>query len=217
MSSSKAVLRLVTKEGQRAKATKSKGGRPTNAEMGRSREHLTLTEVRALLDAAKTTGRQDLRKRNHLLVLMMYRHGLRVTEAINLKWQDIDLPSGSLYVRRVKGGIDSTHPLQHDENRGLAALRKAQGNASAFVFSDSKGKPLGATAVRELMVRLGKASCLPFRVHPHQLRHSCGYDLVDQGVHLRQVQQWLGHKDIKHTVRYTELSGTALKQVSTRV
>lgn len=202
---------------QMAKATKSKGGRPTNQDMGRSREHLTLTELRSLLAAAKTSGRQDLRKRNHLLVLMMYRHGLRVTEAINLKWQDIDLPSGSLYVRRVKGGIDSTHPLQHDENRGLAALRKAQGNASAFVFADSTGKPIGATAVRELMVRLGKAAGLPFRVHPHQLRHSCGYDLVDQGVHLRQVQQWLGHVDIKHTVRYTELSGAALKTVSTRV
>ena len=212
-----AVYSVDVEDGQMAKATKSKGGRPTNQDMGRSREYLTLTELRSILDAAKTTGRQDLRKRNYLLVLMMYRHGLRVTEAINLKWQDIDLPSGSLFVRRVKGGIDSAHPLQHDENRGLAALKKQQGNASAFVFADSTGKPIGATAVRELMVRVGKAAGLPYRVHPHQLRHSCGYDLVDQGVHLRQVQQWLGHVDINHTVRYTQLSGTALKSVLTRV
>ncbi|WP_157976479.1 tyrosine-type recombinase/integrase [Parahaliea mediterranea] len=184
--------------------------------MGRKREHLTLTEVRALLNAAKRTGRESLRKRNHLMVLIMYRHGLRVSELCGLRWADVDLPGGEVFIRRVKGSVSGTHHLEHDENRGLAALRRARPD-TAFVFSGATGKPLRDTAVRELILRLGREAGLPFRVHPHQLRHSVGFDLIDQGHGLRHVQQWLGHRDIANTVKYTALSGSALRGIKARV
>jgi integrase len=214
--SNQAALHLIHPDSESVKAKKLKGGRRTNEDMGRSREHLTLTEVRRLMKAAKSTGRVSLQKRNYLAVLMMYRHGLRVSELVGMRWSDVDLSGGSLFVHRAKGSNSGAHHLEYDEIRGLAALRQRQPDV-AFVFTGASGSPLTTTAVRDLLERLGREADFPFRVHPHQLRHACGFDLVDQGLDLRRVQAWLGHKDIANTVRYAALSGSALKSIKTRV
>lgn len=173
----------------------------------RTREHLTPSEVEALMAAARNTGRYG--GRDEALVLLAYRHGLRVSELVCLRWEQIDLKSGLFHVTRKKNGTPSTHPLQGDE---LRALRKLQREAQApFVFVSERGGPMTDSNVRKLIARLGQAAKLPFPVHPHQLRHACGYALANAGHDTRALQHWLGHRNIMHTVRYTDLAPDRFK------
>lgn len=178
--------------------------RPPNEEL-RSREHLLEKEVDRLLAAAKKSRRHPIR--NYCLILMMFRHGLRVSEAIALRWNQVDLDEGNLHVRRLKQGKPSTHPIPGVEMRALRDLRRRYPKpAFLFVSDRGGGSPLTDHAVRKLISRLGVEAGFDFPVHPHQLRHACGYYLADQGFDLRRIQDYLGHKNIHHTVRYTELA-----------
>jgi type 1 fimbriae regulatory protein FimB/type 1 fimbriae regulatory protein FimE len=170
----------------------------------RSREYLTPSEVRALTKAAGRRGRYG--QRDACLVLLVYRHGLRVSEAVSLKWADVDLKAGHLHVRRAKQGVPSTHPLQGDELRALRQLRRDWPEHGGFVFLSERGGPMTADGVRKMITRTGEEAGLPFPVHPHMLRHACGFKLANDGHDTRALQLWLGHRNIQHTVRYTELS-----------
>jgi type 1 fimbriae regulatory protein FimB/type 1 fimbriae regulatory protein FimE len=140
---------------------------------------------------------------------MTYRHGLRVSELVALRWSQVELKVGLLHVTRRKNGTPSTHPLQGDE---LRALRKLDQSSSPFVFTSERGGPMTDSNVRKLIARLGQAAKLGFPVHPHQLRHACGYALVKAGHDTRRIQLWLGHRNIAHTVRYTALSDAPFKE-----
>ena len=132
-------------------------------------------------------------------------HGLRVTETIDLRWDQIDFSKGHLHVRRLKGGIHSVHPIQGDELRALRELRREQQPESAFVFTTERGGPMTRSNVAKLIDNAAKRAGLA-HCHPHQLRHTCGHLLADAGHDTRRLQLWLGHSDIKHTARYSELS-----------
>jgi type 1 fimbriae regulatory protein FimE len=173
----------------------------------RTREHLTPTEIEALLEAA-TSGRYGHRDRT--LLLLMYRHGLRVSEAISLRWEQFDLKAGLLSVQRLKRGVPSTHPLRGPELRALRQLRRAW-PASPYLFVSERGGPMTASNVRKLVARAGLAAKFPFPVHPHMLRHACGYKLANEGHDTRSLQHYLGHKNIAHTVRYTDLAPDRFK------
>jgi len=108
-------------------------------------------------------------------------------------------------VRRVKSGTPSVHPLQGDELRALRRLQREQA-PSSHVFSTERGGPMTAKGFNTLMRRIGERAGMPFPVHPHMLRHACGYALANAGHDTRALQAWLGHKNIQHTVRYTELA-----------
>lgn len=184
--------------------------RPLNSEV-RVREHLLEKEVDRLLSAAKKSRRHPIR--NHTLILMMFRHGLRVSEAIALRWNQVDLDEGNLHVRRLKGGKPSTHPIPGVEMRALRDLRRRYPNTPFLFVSDrGGGSPLTDHAVRKLVARLGVEAGFDFPCHPHQLRHACGYYLADQGFDLRRIQDYLGHRNIHHTVRYTELAPGPFKE-----
>ena len=143
------------------------------------------------------------------MVLMTFRHGLRVSELVDLKWADIDFKAGTIHIRRLKGSKDSTHYLEGDELRPLRSLhRTAQG---PFVFTSERGGPTSAAGFRKQLARWGKKAKLPFPVHPHMLRHACGYALANRGMDTRSLQAYLGHASITHTVRYTEMSPTRFK------
>jgi integrase len=174
-----------------------------NAEV-RSREYLTPPEVRQLMQAAARRGRYG--QRDACLVLVAYRHGLRVSELVALRWEQVDLKAGHLHVRRAKNGTPSTHPLQGDELRALRQLRREWTDAGGFVFVSERGGPMSDDGVRKTITRTGQEAKLPFPVHPHMLRHACGFKLANDGHDTRALQLWLGHKNIQHTVRYTELS-----------
>jgi type 1 fimbriae regulatory protein FimB/type 1 fimbriae regulatory protein FimE len=180
--------------------------RKSNRE-SRSREYLTPTEMETLLEAAGS-GRYGQRDRT--LLLVMYRHGLRVSEAISLRWEQFDMKAGLLSVQRLKHGVPSTHPIRGPELRALRQLRREWAD-SPYLFVSERGGPMTASNVRKLVARTGLAAKLPFPVHPHMLRHACGYKLANEGHDTRSLQHYLGHKNIAHTVRYTELAPDRFK------
>ena len=179
--------------------------RVTNAER-RSREYLTPSEIDGLITAAGKLGRH--RHRDKSLILIGYRHGLRVSELTALRWDMVDLKQGRLHVTRLKGGSDSVHPLRGPEIRALRRLRRD--NDSPYVFCSERGGPLTASSVRKLVARAGEKAGL-VNIHPHMLRHSCGYYLANRGIDLRAIQAYMGHRNVQNSVRYTELSDQRFK------
>ena len=169
----------------------------------RSREYLTAAEVDRLCKAARRVGRHGLR--NATMILLAYRHGLRVSELITLRWDQLDLDQGFFHVRRLKRGVRSTHPLTAGEIRALRRLKNAVSDAAYVFLSERKG-PLTDSSVRKMIAHAGEVAELGFPVHPHQLRHGCGYKLANDKQDTRAIQLFLGHKNIQHTVKYTELA-----------
>jgi integrase len=180
--------------------------RRPNAEL-RTREYLLPEEVEALIDAAKG-NRYGLR--DSAMVLTTFRHGLRAAELVDLRWSQIDFDNARMHVRRVKEGVPSVHPIRGDELRALRKLhREAENNE--FVFTTERGSPFSESGFAKMIERLGEAAGLKFKAHPHMLRHACGYKLANDGVDTRSLQSYLGHKNIQHTTRYTEMSETRFK------
>ena len=141
--------------------------------------------------------------RDATMVLIAFRHGLRPAELVALRWDAVDFNHGQLHVARVKGSAASVHPLTGRELRALRRLKREQEPASPFVFTSERGAPFATGGFRTLIGRLGEAAGFDFRVHPHMLRHACGYKLANDGVDTRSLQAYLGHRNIQHTVRYT--------------
>jgi type 1 fimbriae regulatory protein FimB/type 1 fimbriae regulatory protein FimE len=160
-------------------------------------------EVDQLLKAAKRTGRHG--HRDQTLILVAYRHGLRVGELIALRWDMVDLKQGLLHIRRLKNGVGSTHPLRGTELRALRRLKRDYTDSS-YLFITERGGPITAASVRRIVSRAGVQAGIPFPIHPHMLRHACGYKLANDGVDTRALQHYLGHRNIQHTTHYTELS-----------
>jgi type 1 fimbriae regulatory protein FimB/type 1 fimbriae regulatory protein FimE len=181
--------------------------RRRNAEV-RAREYLTDSEVDRLIKAA---ARNRYGHRDATMILVAYRHGLRVAELVTLRWDAIDFGHGRLHVSRVKGSSESVHPLSGRELRALRRLKREQEPASAFIFTSERGAPFSSAGFRKMVARLGAAASIDFPVHPHMLRHACGYHLANRGVDTRSLQAYLGHRNIQHTVKYTELSPTRFK------
>ena len=181
--------------------------RRKNAEY-RSREYLTEQEVGQLMGAAAKVGRHG--HRDSTLILLSYRHGLRVTELVNLRWDQVDLKTGLMHVNRLKQGNPSVHPLGGPELRALRRLQRDYA-VQPYVFCSERNAALSSDAIRKIVGRAGEEAKLPFSVHPHMLRHACGYKLAQAGQDTRAIQHYLGHKNIQHTVRYTHLSSERFK------
>jgi type 1 fimbriae regulatory protein FimB/type 1 fimbriae regulatory protein FimE len=189
-------------------------GRPpkrrSNAEV-RAREYLTNAEVEQLIKAA---GDNRHGHRDATMILLAYRHGLRVSELVALRWDQIDFAHGRLHVNRAKNGSPSVHPLSGREMRALRRLRRDQRPESPFIFTSERGAPFTPAGFRKMIARLGREAFarlgavarFSFAVHPHMLRHACGFQLANKGIDTRALQAYLGHKNIQHTVKYTELS-----------
>jgi site-specific recombinase XerD len=198
-------LRLVKRSVMRPV---SSAGRKAN-DAYRVREHLTEGEIDKLLDAL---DRNRHGKRDRLIGLLIYRHGLRVSEACDLRWDDIDLPKRTISIRRLKGSTDSSHYLERDELAGLRRLQR-EGIKSAYVFVNERGQPFGRMGIARMIERAGEAAKLPFPVHVHMLRHSTGYALANKGMDTRRLQHFLGHASITNTTRYTAMSPEPFKDV----
>ena len=179
----------------------------------RIREHLTEAEIDKLLGALKCNRHSH---RDWLIGLVIYRHGLRVSEACDLRWDDIDLPKRTIIVRRLKGSTDSVHYLERDEVNGLKLLQRQQqaaGTKGAYVFINERGQPFGRMGIGRMIERAGEAAGLPFPVHVHMPRHSTGYALAARGMDTRRLQHFLGHASITNTVRYTAMSPEPFKDI----
>ena len=200
----KSYLKLVTPP--TIKRTVTPKRRP-NAEL-RTREHLTPAEIEWLVKAAKGNRHGH---RDATMILMAYRHGLRVSELVDLRWDQVDFSTATLHVRRAKRGTTATHPIPGDELRDLRRLRREQDPKSSFIFVSERGAPFTTAGFARMIERLGTDAKFGFTVHPHMLRHACGYTLVNKGVDTRALQVYLGHRIIQHTVKYTELAPTRFK------
>jgi integrase len=200
----KAHLKLVTPATVKRTVTPK---RLPNGKL-RTREYLTEAEVDRLMTAAKGNryGHRD-----STMALVAYRHGLRASELVDLRWDQVDFRTASLHVRRVKQGSPSVHPILGDELRALRRLQRDQEPKSPFVFTSERGAPFTTAGFARMIERAGTEAKFGFKAHPHMLRHACGYALANKGHDTRALQAYLGHRNIQHTARYTELSPTRFK------
>jgi type 1 fimbriae regulatory protein FimB/type 1 fimbriae regulatory protein FimE len=181
---------------------------PTTQNFTVKRRYLTQREVEQLMEAARKVSRHG--HRDATMILVAYRHGLRASEVCSLEWHQIELDQGRLHVRRAKHGTPSVQPIRGDEIRALRRLRR-ENPTEAHVFVSERGGPISPMGFHHLMARLGRAIEMPFAIHPHMLRHACGFKLANDGHDTRSLQHYLGHKNIQHTVRYTELRSDRFK------
>jgi integrase len=179
-----------------------------NSSVTRTREYLTANEVEKLMVTARKSSRYG--HRDATMILIVYRHGLRASEICDLQWHQVELNTGRLHVRRSKRGTPSVHPIQGDELRALRRLQREQ-PPNPYVFCSERGGPIAPKSFHTLIMRLGERAGIPFPIHPHMLRHGCGYALANAGHDTRAIQAWMGHKNIQHTVRYTELAPDRFK------
>jgi integrase len=181
--------------------------RRPNSEL-RPREHLTEREVERLMKAA---GSNHHGHRDATMILVCFRHGLRASEICELQWSDVAFESATLHLRRAKDGQIGTHPLLGDELRALRALKRDA--TSPFLFVSERGAPFTVSGLQKLVERAGIEAKLPFKAHPHMLRHATGYALANKGTDTRTLQAYLGHRSIQSTVRYTELAPGRFKNL----
>ena len=198
------ALRLVTPTNE--KQTVAARRRP-NAEY-RTREYLSEQEVELLIEATK--GNREAH-RDGTMILLAFRDGLRAAEVCDLRWEQVEFGTAVLHVRRRKNGTPSVHPLSGRELRALRRLRR-ETEASPFIFVSERGAPFSVAGFQKLIARAGEKAGFDFPVHPHMLRHACGYALANAGQDTRALQAYLGHRCIQHTVRYTELSPERFKR-----
>jgi type 1 fimbriae regulatory protein FimB len=167
------------------------------------RKHLVAAEVGKLITAVKGSRNEA---RDRCLLLLMFRHGLRVSEACGLRLSQVDIESRVLHVLRLKKGLSTTHPLRTDEVRvikgWLAERRRWNPPHDAFFVSERR-TPLNRRTAWAAIRGYGEKAELALPAHPHMLRHACGFALADQGADTRLIQDYLGHRNIQHTVIYT--------------
>lgn len=178
------------------------------------RNYLTPREVEALLKAAKRGRHGD---RDYYMILSAYRHGYRVTELVTARLTDLDLATGRIYVRRAKGSLSTTHPMLGDEMRAarawLRTREKMPAASSGYLYLGERG-PLTRQALNYILQMAAKRAGLnDIQVHPHILRHSCGFAMANRGHDTRLIQDWLGHRSIHHTVRYTRTAAARFQGV----
>lgn len=165
----------------------------------RAKNFLTEAEISSFLKAGRK-GRHGVR--NFAMMLLAYRHGLRVSELVNMRMPDLDLNTG----RRCKNSLSTNQPLDGDEVRALRAwLRKRESAPccnSPLLFLSERG-PMTRQAMNYAVTQIGRRAGLLLKVHPHMLRHSCGFALANKGYDTRLIQDYLGHRNIRHTQLYT--------------
>jgi type 1 fimbriae regulatory protein FimB/type 1 fimbriae regulatory protein FimE len=167
----------------------------------REKDFLNDAELEKLFEAAKKS-RYGLR--NHLLFFMMY-HGLRVSEALGIRVADIDLKSSRLCVRRSKNGLSVEQPIGGDELRLLKRHLSTRKSSLPWLFLSERQQAMTRQNVNYILQSAADRAGLGL-INPHMLRHSCGFYLANKGYDLRLIQDYLGHRDPKHTVRYTRVS-----------
>ncbi|MEB7886662.1 tyrosine-type DNA invertase [Serratia fonticola] len=169
------------------------------------RKFLTLTEVRKLMSAARNT---PTGVRDSCLILLAFRHGFRISELLRLRFRDLEMAEGRINIRRLKNGFSTVHPLMNDECEAILEWQqhRAQWKPGAdpdIIFISQRGTQLSRGQAWRIIRQAGELAGTVINTHPHMLRHACGYELAERGADTRLIQDYLGHRNIRHTVRYT--------------
>lgn len=170
------------------------------------RRYLTKEEIIAILNVAKQ-GRNG--ERNYCMILMAFRHGYRISELLSLKLSDISLPSRQVFIKRKKNGFSTIHPMDENEYLAMTAWLDVRNRydspcRSDYLFVSERRTTLSRQQAWKIVQECGRSAGIEIKTHPHMLRHACGYILASEGADTRLIQDYLGHKNIRHTVHYTK-------------
>ena len=175
----------------------------------RKNKYLERSDVERLIKQAGSFGRH--RHRDMTMCLLAYRHAMRALEiTAMLEWQQFDFVRKEVMILRCKGSRSCDHTMERDE---IAALKKLGLKLHGPVFMNERGGPMSVNSYFKIVQRAGIRAGLGPHVQPHALRHSCGYDMVNRGLPLRMIQDWLGHKNVQHTIEYTKLGAVPFRKV----
>lgn len=166
------------------------------------RDYIRPEEYTALIKAAKSTGWYP--ERNATMIMLAYRHGLRVTELCTIKWSSIDFNMRTIFIERKKGSKSTTHLLQTDEIRLLRRIQKTSKGPYVFTSNRKDSEHMNRRTFYDIIDEIGKKAGLEESCNPHKLRHGCGFKLINDRVPLRDIQHHLGHINIQNTVEYTK-------------
>lgn len=175
----------------------------TIASNATEREFLYEKEIESLYKAARGSRSPE---RDEAIIMLSYHHGLRVSELLKLRWDNVNFEEATIFIKRAKGSKDGVHPIPGKEMRLLRKLKRLQKGSFLIYSFVNKDAPLHRVGVYDRVSELGSIAQLPIKVHPHMFRHSCGYYLANSGKGLREIQDYLGHKNISNTVIYTQLA-----------
>lgn len=176
-----------------------------------SRRYLSENEVQLILDTA-----QQHSLRNYCMIYLAFIHGLRVSELLSMQITDYDPMSSTLSIRRLKGGLSTIHPLNTEEcyliRQWLQERLHTPYSDSPWLFPSRNNTHITRQRFWQIIRAYGEMAGLTIKAHPHMLRHACGFALAERGNDTRLIQDYLGHKNIHHTVRYTATSPSRFRQ-----
>ena len=176
-----------------------------------SRRYLSEAEVQRILDIASPHS-----LRNYCMIYLAFIHGLRVSELISLQLTDYDPLASTLSIRRLKGGLSTIHPLSTEGSRIIRQWLQERSDSSPaenpWFFPSYNNTHITRQRFWQIIRAYGDMAGLTVRAHPHMLRHACGFALAERGNDTRLIQDYLGHKNIRHTVRYTATSPARFRQ-----
>lgn len=179
-----------------------------------NRRFLTQQEISRVIQSLSGSAHEV---RNRCLILMCYLHGFRASELTGIMLSDIDFSGKKIYIRRLKKGLHTSHPLQHSElehlHKWLNIRERYNRKNSEWLFLSRSGNRLSRQYFYKLIRKLSLLAGLDVQAHPHMLRHSCGYELAEQGMDTRLIQDYLGHRNIRHTVHYTAANAARFSRV----
>lgn len=169
------------------------------------RRFLTAREVTGMMEAVRNGNNGA---RDYCLILMAFRHGMRISELLGLRYRDMDLEAGRMSVNRLKNGFSTVHPLIDDELDAIRTWTRVRSTwrhaaSTDTVFISRKGTMLSRQQAYRIIRAAGELAGAVTCTTPHMLRHACGYELAERGTDTRMIQDYLGHRNIRHTVRYT--------------
>lgn len=187
----------------------------TSTTQGVARKYLNHNEV-SLLKSGIHDGLNTVR--DICMITMCYFHGFRASELCNLRLGDVEIEEKRVFIHRLKNGFSVQHPLQDEEiillDKWLSIRENYKNATSPYLFLSRRGGRLSRQQIYRLVRKYGEVAGLDVPTHPHMLRHACGFKLADNGLDTRLIQDYLGHRNIQHTVHYTASNASRFRAVT---